>query len=53
MSWLRRKTYKFGRVLGDVEAIASGDPSKMARRAKNRILGRLLGRGGFWRALWR
>jgi len=32
--------------------IASGKPSRMARRAKNKILGRILARLGFWRFLW-
>ena len=45
--------YRSGRTLGDVEAVASGDPKRIGRRAKNKILGRALGRSGFWRTLWR
>ena len=36
-----------------LEAVASGDPKRIGRRAKNKILGRALGRSGFWRTLWR
>jgi hypothetical protein len=39
--------------LGDAEALASGNRKRIARRAKNKILGRALGRSGFWRFLWR
>jgi len=50
---LRSFLYRSGRPLGDVEAVASGDPKRIGRRAKNKILGRALGRSGFWRTLWR
>jgi hypothetical protein len=50
---LRGFLYKSARTLGDVEAVASGDPKRITRRAKNKILGRALGRSGFWRFLWR
>jgi hypothetical protein len=40
-------------MLGDAEAVASGNPKRITRRAKNRLIGRALGRGGFWRFLWR
>jgi hypothetical protein len=50
---LRRSLYKSARTLGDVEAVASGDPERITRRAENRLLGRALGRAGFWRTLWR
>lgn len=36
------KLYKTARILNDIETLASGDPKKIARRAKNRLLGRLL-----------
>jgi hypothetical protein len=50
---LRSSLYRSARVLGDVEAVSSGDPKRITRRAKNKLLGRALGRSGFWRTLWR
>jgi hypothetical protein len=50
---LRSFLYRSARTLGDVEAVASGNPKRITRRAKNKILGRALGRSGFWRTLWR
>lgn len=47
----RRDLYRAARFLGDVDAATSGSTDRMARRAKNRLVGRLLGR--FWRILWR
>jgi hypothetical protein len=43
--------YRMARILGDTGAVTSGDPKKMARRAKNKGVGRLL--GSFWRRLWK
>ena len=37
----------------NMRAITSGNPRRIARRAKNVTLGRALGRGGFWRWLWK
>ena len=45
--------YRAARVANDVSALASGNPRRISRRAKNVILGRALGRAGVWRALWR
>jgi muconolactone delta-isomerase len=53
MSRLRHTLYRDARLLGDAEALASGDPKRIERRAKNKLLGRMLGRSGFWRTLWR
>lgn len=49
VSWL----YRTARTANDIEAVTSGDPKRMARRAKNKVVGRLLRRVGFWRQLWR
>jgi len=45
--------FKAARTVDDVETLASGNPKRIERRAKNKLLGRVLGRGGLWRWLWR
>ena len=44
--------FRADRLSNDIGALTSGKPSRMARRGKNKILGRILGRLGFWRLLW-
>jgi hypothetical protein len=50
---LRSNLYRSARILGDMQAVASGNPKRIERRAKNKLVGRALGRSGFWRFLWR
>jgi hypothetical protein len=45
--------YTAARLANDVSTLASGDPRRIARRARNKIVGRALGRAGLWRLLWR
>jgi len=45
--------FKAARTVDDVETLAIGNPKRIERRAKNKLLGRVLGRGGLWRWLWR
>jgi hypothetical protein len=45
--------YAAARLANDVSTVASGNPQRIARRAKNKIVGRALGRAGLWRLLWR
>jgi hypothetical protein len=45
--------YAAARLTNDISTLASGDPRRIARRAKNKIIGRALGRAGLWRLLWR
>jgi hypothetical protein len=44
--------YQTARLANDVSAIISGNPHRMARRVKNRIVGRAMVRTGLWRLLW-
>jgi hypothetical protein len=45
--------YRAARISDNISAIASGDPRRIARRAKNVTVGRALERGGFWPWLWK
>lgn len=44
--------YRAVRLANDLSSLASGNPHRIARRAKNKIVGRALARGGLWRLLW-
>jgi len=44
--------YRAARLSGDLGVIFSGKPSRIARRAKNKVVGRVLGRLRIWRFLW-
>lgn len=48
-----RKFYRLARVVNDLDTLASGNPRRIRRRAKNILLNRVLGRLGFWRFLYR
>ncbi len=39
---LINQLYKAARIANDASKLASGDPKKIARRAKNKIIGRKL-----------
>jgi len=43
--------FKTARAVDDVETLASGNPKRIERRARNKLLGRVLGRAGLWRRL--
>jgi hypothetical protein len=45
--------YAAARLANDVSTLASGNPRRIVRRARNKIIGRALGRAGLWRLLWR
>jgi hypothetical protein len=51
MSWksVLRKINKAASITKDVEAIASGNPKKIARRVKNKTKAKLLFKSGFWK----
>jgi hypothetical protein len=50
---LSRFLYRAARAANDVEAVTSGDPKRVERRLRNKLVGRLLGKAGIWRRLWR
>ena len=50
---LRGNLDRSARILGAIRAVASGNPKRIERRAKNKLIGRALGRSGFWRFVWR
>jgi hypothetical protein len=45
--------YRTARPANDVSVIASGNPHRIVRRAENKMIGRTLARGGFWKLLWK
>lgn len=47
---LARALFQLARLVADLQALTS--PRRALRRAKNKAVGRLLGRAGIWRRLW-
>lgn len=50
---LARKLFKLARITKDIEVITSGQPDRIMRRAKNRLIWSLLNRNRWWRSIWR
>ena len=50
---LTSQLYRAARLSATTRAIASGDPRRIARRAKNVAVGRALAKAGFFRRLYR
>lgn len=50
---LSSKLYQAARASRDISALGSGDPARVARRAKNKTVGRALARSGVFGRLWR
>jgi muconolactone delta-isomerase len=50
---LSSQLFRIARDVDTAEAITSGNPRRIGRRAKNVVLGRTLARAGVWRRLWR
>jgi hypothetical protein len=50
---LTSKLFKTARTVDDIETLASGNAKRIERRVKNKVVGKVLGRGGFWRWLWK
>jgi hypothetical protein len=50
---LSSQLFRTARAVDTISAVASGNPRRAERRAKNIVLGRALGRAGVWRRLWR
>jgi hypothetical protein len=44
--------YKAARLANDVSTVASGNPKRIARRARNKAVGRGLARASVWKKLW-
>jgi len=51
MSWKKtlRKINKAASIAKDIEALASGNPKKIKRRAKNKAKAKLLAKSKFWK----
>jgi hypothetical protein len=47
-----RLLYQLARTMNTLSVLLSGNPRRIARRGKNIVLGRALGRAGAWRRVW-
>lgn len=45
--------YRAARLSNDIGAVASGKPSRIVRRGKNKIVGRSIAKAGGWKWLWK
>lgn len=52
MSRFTRNLYRAARISNDIDALSSGNPRRVGRRAANIAIGRGLARAGFWRWLF-
>jgi hypothetical protein len=50
---LTSQLYRAARISATTRAIVSGNPRRIATRAKNITVGRALAKAGVWRRLWR
>ncbi len=46
---LRRSLYRWARLLGDLQAITSGNPKRIGKRVVNKLVGRKVVRRLWWR----
>ncbi len=49
---LSSSLYRAARLTRSAEALESGNPKRIGRRARNVVVGRALARSGFWSLLW-
>lgn len=50
---LTSSLFKAARLSASLTAVVSGNPQRIARRAKNVAVGRVMAKTGVWRWLWR
>jgi len=45
--------YKYARIVNDIEALISLNPTRIMRRIKNKFIGRALGRTNIYRTIFK